>query len=92
MISLTLMISRSSLFVFALQNSLSPLYITSMCRDHSTTVNYQGSHLVVRVRAVAHLVLEAVTDPLLLEIILIHLTVLITMTVTAISSQCRTSG
>jgi hypothetical protein len=58
-----------------LQNSLSSLYITSMCREHSTTVNYQGSHLVVRVRAVAHLVLE-VADPLLLEI-----AALVTMTV-----------
>jgi len=83
MISLTLMISRSSLLSLHcnLQNSLSPLYVTSMCRELSTTVNYRRSHhLVVRVRAaaVAHLVLvvaEAVVE------ITIHLVVWILMTV-----------
>jgi len=85
MISLTLMISRSSLLSLHcnLQNSLSPLYITSMCRELSTTVNYRRSHhLVVRVRAaaVAHLVLVVEVAEAVVEIT-IHLVVWILMTV-----------
>jgi len=57
-----------------------------MCRELSTTVNYQGNHLV-RVRAAAVLVLEAVTDPLLLEI-----AVLVCMTVELIMSSSPHHG
>jgi len=67
------MIPRASLCNCNLQYCPLPI-IYPICREHSTTVNYRRSHLVVRVRAaaVAHLVPEAVTDPLLLllEIIL----------------------
>ena len=81
MISLTLMIMISYSHLFAIAILPSTLHMSSitMCREHSTIVNYQGSHLVtVRAAAVAHLVLvvaEAVVE------ITIHLVVWILMNV-----------
>ena len=86
-LSLILMISLTHhLFAIAIATILH--YISSMCREHSTIVNYQESRLVrVRAAAVAHLVLEAVTDPLLPEI-----AVLVCMTVGLIMSSSPHHG
>ena len=78
--SLCLCLQFAKLTISSLHNIL--------CRDHSTTVNYQGSHLVkVRTVVAHHLVLEAVTDPLLPEI-----AVLVCMTVGLIMSSSPHHG